>query len=54
MSLAIFRGLMTGTLLVLFLWLIAWAWSKRRAPDFEAAARAPLEDEPHVREDAQP
>jgi cytochrome c oxidase cbb3-type subunit 4 len=45
MSLAIFRGLMTGTLLVLFLWLIAWAWSKRRMPDFEAAARAPLEEE---------
>jgi cytochrome c oxidase cbb3-type subunit IV len=50
MTLAIFRGVMTGTLLVLFLWLIAWAWSKRRIPDFEAAARTPLEDEPTAHE----
>ena len=53
MSLAIFRGLMTGILLVLFLWLIAWAWSKRRVPDFEAAARMPLE-EPVPDEEEQP
>jgi cytochrome c oxidase cbb3-type subunit 4 len=46
-SLAIFRGVTTGVLLVLFLWLIAWAWSRRRIPDFEAAARAPLEEELH-------
>jgi cytochrome c oxidase cbb3-type subunit 4 len=45
MDISTFRGIVTGTLLVLFLWLIAWAWSKRRAPDFEAAARAPLEEE---------
>jgi cytochrome c oxidase cbb3-type subunit 4 len=45
MSLAVFRGLMTGTLLVLFLWLLAWAWSRRRTPDFDAAARVPLEEE---------
>ena len=53
MTLAIFRGLMTGTLLVLFLWLVAWAWSRRRVPDFEAAARTPLEDEP-IDEERQP
>jgi cytochrome c oxidase cbb3-type subunit IV len=45
MSLGLFRGLVTGTLLVLFLWLVAWAWSRRRAPQFDAAARMPLEDE---------
>jgi cbb3-type cytochrome oxidase subunit 3 len=54
MTLAIFRGVMTGTLLVLFLWLIAWAWSKRRISDFEAAARAPFEEEPISHEEAQP
>jgi len=40
-----FRGLVTALLLVLFVWLIAWAWSRRRAPVFEAAARAPLEED---------
>jgi cytochrome c oxidase cbb3-type subunit 4 len=39
------RGIITAILLVLFLWLIAWAWSRRRAPDFDAAARIPLEED---------
>jgi len=47
MDIATFRGIMTGTLLVLFLWLVAWAWNKRRIPDFEAAARTPLEEDEH-------
>jgi cytochrome c oxidase cbb3-type subunit IV len=46
MTLGTFRGLMTGALLVLFLWLVAWAWSRARRPDFEAAARLPLEEDP--------
>ena len=54
MTLAIFRGVMTGTLLVLFLWLIAWAWSKRRIAEFDAAAREPLADEPINHEEGQP
>ena len=41
-----FRGIVTGVLLVLFLCLIGWAWSRKRARQFDAAARAPLEDEP--------
>jgi cytochrome c oxidase cbb3-type subunit IV len=45
MDIAIFRGIVTGVLLVLFLSLVVWAWSKRRKPDFEAAARVPLEEE---------
>jgi len=45
MTLGTFRGIVTGTLLVLFIWLIAWAWSKARRADFEAAARVPLEEE---------
>jgi cbb3-type cytochrome oxidase subunit 3 len=45
MNVGIVRGLITGTLLVLFVWLVAWAWSRRRAPVFDAAARAPLEED---------
>jgi cytochrome c oxidase cbb3-type subunit IV len=45
MDINTFRGIVTGLLLVLFIWLIAWAWSKRRGPAFDAAARLPLEDE---------
>ena len=45
MDINTFRGLVTALLLVLFVWLIAWAWSRRRAPVFDAAARAPLEED---------
>jgi cytochrome c oxidase cbb3-type subunit 4 len=45
MDIGLVRGLITGALLVLFVWLVAWAWSRRRAPLFEAAARAPLEED---------
>jgi cytochrome c oxidase cbb3-type subunit 4 len=45
MDIDTFRGLVTGLLLVLFVWLIAWAWSKRRAAAFDAAAREPLEED---------
>lgn len=44
MDINVFRGIVTGVLLVLFLCLIAWAWSSRRKEKFEAAARLPLED----------
>jgi cytochrome c oxidase cbb3-type subunit IV len=49
-----FRGIVTGVLLVLFISLIVWAWSKSRRADFEAAARLPLDDEPDLREEAKP
>jgi len=45
MTINTFRGIITGTLLVLFIWLVAWAWSKARRADFEAAARLPLDEE---------
>ena len=45
MDIGTFRGLVTGVLLVLFISLIAWAWSRRRHADFEAASRLPLEDD---------
>jgi len=45
MSIGLFRGIVTGVLLVLFVWLIAWAWSKSRKKAFDEAARAPLEED---------
>ena len=45
MDIGLIRGLITGTLLVLFIWLVAWAWSRRRAPQFDVAARTPLEED---------
>jgi cytochrome c oxidase cbb3-type subunit 4 len=45
MDIDTFRGIVTGVLLGLFVWLVAWAWSKARNPDFDAAGRLPLEDE---------
>ena len=45
MDLNTFRGIVTGVLLVLFVWLTVWAWSKARRPAFEEAARLPLEED---------
>ena len=45
MDIDTFRGIVTGILLVLFIWLVIWAYSKRRHETFEAAARLPLEDQ---------
>ncbi len=38
-------GVMTGILILVFIGIIAWAYSSRRRRDFEEAARIPLEDE---------
>ena len=46
MTMGTLRGIITAVLLALFIALIIWAWSKRRTADFEAAARAPLEEDP--------
>jgi cbb3-type cytochrome oxidase subunit 3 len=45
MEIEVFRGLVTGALLGLFVWLVIWSWSQKRQSDFESAARLPLEDE---------
>ena len=37
-------GILTATLLVVFIAGWAWAWSPRRRRDFEEAARLPLDD----------
>ena len=41
----IVRGLITLALLVLFIALVAWAWSDRRKKTFDSMARMALEDE---------
>jgi cytochrome c oxidase cbb3-type subunit IV len=38
-------GIVTAILLVAFLCIVAWAYSKRRKKDFEAAARQPLQND---------
>ena len=41
----IVRGLITVALLVLFVILVAWAWSGRRKQLFDSMARMPLEED---------
>jgi cytochrome c oxidase cbb3-type subunit 4 len=45
MDINVFRGIITGALLGLFIWLVFWAWSRSRKSDFDAAARLPLDEE---------
>jgi cytochrome c oxidase cbb3-type subunit 4 len=45
MDIALFHSLWTLVLLVLFIGIVVWAWSRERKPDFDAAARLPLEDD---------
>lgn len=45
MDIGTFRGIVTAILLIAFLGLIAWAWSKRRKADFDEAARLPFADD---------
>ena len=40
-----FRGIITGLLIIAFLGLTLWAYSKRRKPDFDEAANLPFADE---------
>ncbi len=48
MDLTAFHAWWTVTLLVLFIGIVAWAWSAGRKADFDAAARMPLDDEQWV------
>ncbi len=45
----ILRGVIAGVLLVAFVAIWLWAFSGRRRPAFEAAARMPLEDDTYQR-----
>lgn len=40
-----FRGLITLILIVAFIGIFIWAYSKRRKPDFDEAANLPFVDE---------
>jgi len=46
MDMGILRGVLTAVLMLLFIGLVFWAYSRRRHDEFAAAARMPLEDEP--------
>lgn len=45
MTLAMFHSIWTIAVLVIFIGIIFWAYSKRRQTDFDEAARLPLEDD---------
>jgi cytochrome c oxidase cbb3-type subunit 4 len=45
MDIALFHTIWTLALLGLFIGIWAWAWSSKRKPGFDAAARLPLEDD---------
>jgi cytochrome c oxidase cbb3-type subunit 4 len=42
---AVFHGLWTGALLVIFVGIVIWAWSGKRKGDFDEAAHIPLDDD---------
>lgn len=39
------RGAIMIALIIGFVAIFAWAWSKKRKPDFDKAARMPLEED---------
>ncbi|ATJ81692.1 cbb3-type cytochrome oxidase subunit 3 [Halomonas beimenensis] len=45
MDIGTVRGIITGILIVAFLGLVWWAYSKRRKKDFDEAANLPFADE---------
>ncbi|MDR5904675.1 cbb3-type cytochrome c oxidase subunit 3 [Franzmannia qiaohouensis] len=47
-----FRGIITFLVLVSFLGITWWAYSKRRKPDFEEAANLPFADDDEPSQDA--
>lgn len=48
MNAAVFHGLWTGALLVIFIGIVVWAWSGKRKRGFDEAARLPLDDDDEV------
>lgn len=45
MDINIIRGLITLLLMIVFLGIVFWAYSRRRRKDFDEAARLPLQDD---------
>jgi cytochrome c oxidase cbb3-type subunit IV len=50
MDIGTVRGLITVALLIAFIALVFWAYSKRRKADFDELARMPLEDDSPARD----
>ncbi len=46
MDIGTVRGLITLFLMLAFIGLVVWAYSARRKPDFDEAARLPFDEEP--------
>ena len=45
MDASFLHGVWTAALLAVFAAIVLWAWSGRRKPDFDEAARLPLDDD---------
>lgn len=45
MDINTFRGIVTALLLVLFIGLVIWVYSKKRKSNFDEAAQMPLEED---------
>lgn len=45
MDLNILRGALLIALIIGFAGMVGWAWSKKRKPEFDEAARLPLEED---------
>ena len=50
MNWGIVNGIVTAVLMTCFFAVVIWAYSKRRARDFEAAANLPLADDRNPRQ----
>jgi cytochrome c oxidase cbb3-type subunit 4 len=48
MDFALIHSVWTVLMVLLFIGIIVWAWSSKRKPGFEEAARLPLEDDDAV------
>jgi cytochrome c oxidase cbb3-type subunit 4 len=46
MEIGTIRGLLTLVLMLAFIGLVVWAYSRRRKADFDEAAQMPLRDDP--------
>ena len=45
MDINVLRGVLLIALIIGFVGIFLWAWSKKRKPEFEQAARLPLEED---------
>ena len=45
------RGILTAVLMVAFIGMVFWAYSRKRKADFDEAARLPLEDDNALNEE---